>query len=85
MGSPNVWQTIDVIADVRTTYIVRVGTGMTSLPMFNQTFCYPSFRVEKRLHAVYLIPATPFEGLVRFYLLTVIYDVTVTIKIYLVT
>ena len=37
------------------------------------------------IHAVYLIPATPFEGLVLFYLLTVIYDVTVTIKIYLVT
>ena len=38
-----------------------------------------------KLHAVYLIPATPFEGLVLYYLLTVIYDVTVTIKIYLVT
>ena len=39
----------------------------------------------KSVHAVYLIPATPFKGLVLFYLLTVIYDVTVTIKIYLVT
>ena len=40
---------------------------------------------DTELHAVYLIPATPFEGLVLVYLLTVIYDVTVTIKIYLVT
>ena len=40
---------------------------------------------QQGVHAVYLIPATPFEGLVLFYLLTVIYDVTVTIKIYLVT
>ena len=40
---------------------------------------------HRSLHAVYLIPATTFEGLVLFYLLTVIYDVTVTIKIYLVT
>ena len=41
--------------------------------------------VSSTMLAVYLIPATPFEGLVLFYLLTVIYDVTVTIKIYLVT
>lgn len=41
--------------------------------------------VGRGLHAVYLIPDTPFKGLVLFYLLTVIYDVTVAIKIYVVT
>ena len=41
--------------------------------------------IPQLIHAVYLIPATPFEGLVLLYLLTVFYDVTVTIKIYLVT
>ena len=46
-------------------------------------------KIEANLatHSGYAVcgTAAPFEGLVLVYLLTVIYDVTVTIKVYLVT
>ena len=42
-------------------------------------------RLKQSLHAVYSRPATWFQGLVLVYYYTGICDVTVTIKIYLVT
>ena len=49
------------------------------------SFCGCPEIASSGIHAVYLIPATPFEGLVLLYLLTVIYDVTVTMNVYLVS
>ena len=50
------------------------------------TQCVCTYSIySHNIHELFLIPATPLLGLVLVYLLNVIYDVTVTIKIYLVT
>ena len=75
------------VSDVEMIIFYRSFRQVVFLRMFPKIFGRPWLQINlfNLLHAVYLIPATPFEGLVLFYLLAVIYDVTVTIKIYLVT
>ena len=62
----------------------RLAPPGSSKDFISSGLCTSMYTTEA-LHAVYLIPATPFKGLVLFYLLNVIHDVTVTVKIYLVT